>query len=38
MIKKLNLLKIRKELHQIAEVSEKEKNTAQYILNILKKV
>lgn len=37
MIKKLDLLKIRKELHQIAEVSEKEKNTAQYILNILKK-
>ena len=36
MIQKLDLLKTRKELHQKAEVSGKEKNTSEYILNILK--
>jgi amidohydrolase len=36
MIQKLDLLKTRKELHQIAEVSGEEKNTSEYILTILK--
>lgn len=36
MIKKLELQNIRKELHQIAEVSGKEEKTAAYILDILK--
>jgi len=35
MIKKLDLRKIRKELHQIAEVSEKEIKTSEYIYKLL---
>ena len=38
MTEKLDLLRIRKHLHQIAEVSEKEVNTADYVFDIISKL